>query len=253
MREIMKVMKSSETTSFASSRDMHRASMGVLCAACLSVVISSLADEAVAGQPAGADVAHQALQLARRANDVIEVQNVMSRYAHYSMANQWKEIADLFTNKSGDAKLTLPTMTKDGSAAIREFLANRGDVSPPGSMGEHTLSTAVIEIAGDGQTAKGVWDSPGHETPSGDGPAYWAWVKYGVDFLREDGQWRIWHLRVYPTFRTPYERSWVETAKGASAAGGGLALWHYSGKDTPPLVPKPPVPYQTFDPRDAYL
>ena len=25
--------------------------------------------------------------------------------------------------------------------------------------------------------------------------AHWCWCKYGVDFLKQDGEWRIWHFR----------------------------------------------------------
>ena len=40
--------------------------------------------------------------------------------------------------------------------------------------------------------------------------AHWAWCKYGCDFIREDGQWKIWHLHVFGIFLAPYDRSWVE-------------------------------------------
>jgi hypothetical protein len=65
----------------------------------------------------------------------------------------------------------------------------------------HTQETPVIEVAGDGKTAKGIWYSIGlavrgsvdenGNTSVGTG---WMWEKYGVDFIKEDGGWKIWHL-----------------------------------------------------------
>ena len=62
-----------------------------------------------------------------------------------------------------------------------------------GQMMQHTLATPVIEVAGDGQTAKGVWMSPGHEARvmGGKLTAIWVWGTYGEDFIKEDGKWKI--------------------------------------------------------------
>jgi hypothetical protein len=35
-------------------------------------------------------------------------------------------------------------------------------------------------------------------------------AKYACDFVKEDGEWKIWHLHVCLTFRTPYDKGWVE-------------------------------------------
>ena len=59
------------------------------------------------------------------------------------------------------------------------------------------LSTALVEIAGDGRTAQGLWYSIGQRTdPNGDGTASACWVcgKIGADFMKEDGQWKIWRV-----------------------------------------------------------
>lgn len=73
----------------------------------------------------------------------------------------------------------------------------------------HTSTTAIIEIAGDGKTAQGTWYSPG----LGVMPQYtdgkihlqsiFFWEKYGGDFVKENGVWKIWHLQTAYDF-TPY-------------------------------------------------
>ena len=66
-----------------------------------------------------------------------------------------------------------------------------------GSMIAAPLSTALVEIAGDGKTAQGLWYSIGQRTdPNGDGTASAHWVcgKIGADFMKEDGVWKIWRV-----------------------------------------------------------
>ena len=68
------------------------------------------------------------------------------------------------------------------------------------------LSTALVEIAGDGKTAQGLWYSIGQRTdPNGDGTAsaYWVCGKIGADFMKEDGVWKIWRLVEAPDIILP--------------------------------------------------
>ncbi len=59
------------------------------------------------------------------------------------------------------------------------------------SLHIHTLTTPVIQVARDGQTARAVWMCPGLEGTT------LTWIKYGCDFKIQDGRWKIWHLHVY--------------------------------------------------------
>lgn len=70
----------------------------------------------------------------------------------------------------------------------------------------HTLSTPIIEVAGDGQTAKGVWYTPGaigSVDAKGKLTGSWLWERYAVDFIKENGQWRFWHILVFTDFLSP--------------------------------------------------
>lgn len=67
-------------------------------------------------------------------------------------------------------------------------------------LAEHPLGTAqasplrspAIQIAADGESAKGIWYSLGHSTVGGE--AMWIGKKVAADFLKEDGRWKIWHI-----------------------------------------------------------
>ena len=59
------------------------------------------------------------------------------------------------------------------------------------------VSCPLIEIAEDGNTAKGLWYCQGaHCEVTGGGPTSgWTWGYYAADFVREDDGWKIWHLQ----------------------------------------------------------
>lgn len=67
----------------------------------------------------------------------------------------------------------------------------------------HTVTTPMLYIAGDGATARGLWYSAGQETimqADGTAKAYWTMDNMAADFVKEDGQWKIWHLVVCSDF-----------------------------------------------------
>lgn len=94
-----------------------------------------------------------------------------------------------------------------------------------GKFESNLLGTPVIEVAGDGKTAKGVWISlmtVGKTHDNQDKPqAMWIWWKIGADFVKEDGEWKIWHYVKNPVYATSYDKSWVDNAI-ARATGSGF-------------------------------
>lgn len=79
-----------------------------------------------------------------------------------------------------------------------------------GSLIEDSLSTPIVRIAGDGQTAKGLWyymltdtdlEASGHQT-------YHQWGWLAVDFVLEDGAWKIWHMITTSDFRFRAGGTW---------------------------------------------
>lgn len=219
-----------------------------------------------------------------------EVENVFNRYHFYH--NAFRD------------DLIVPMWVKRGTPGIRAVYTNTGEYTdydsvmeyhenrpaPKGKLILHMSTTPVIEVAADGKTAKGVWIMAG--TESGlteldhadkmpeymfspqivDGKrvwAHWVWCKYALDFLFQDGQWKILTFRCYELARAPFEENWVSFAsKNAEAfaldikyfgEGGEVFFmpkpnqpvvnehWPYTNTASQQLSPMPPLPHSTFE------
>jgi hypothetical protein len=142
--------------------------------------------------------------------------------------------------------------TADSVVLTGQTVANPDTVQPPeattknggATLHIHTLTTPVIEVAGDGETARAVWFCPGLEglTP--------AWMKYGCDFKKQDGEWKIWHLHVYGiTMGLTARDSYTPVTTASNGANKPpTTSWEYSNAAKYiPYEPEPPQPYDTWD------
>ena len=124
-----------------------------------------------------------------------------------------------------------------------------------GLLDLRALASPIIEVAGDGESAKGLWLIPGTQTfvPEEETlpRANWVWTKLAVDLVPEDGRWRIWHLWVVPVLAAPCGGSWVDAP--ADPVGNTVILSNpYDVHGTYPHPPAPPKPYQTFTDTFSY-
>jgi hypothetical protein len=154
----------------------------------------------------------------------VEVSNLLSKYKYLHVAGMVLECADLYAKRDDSICHSIWGYYK-GWDSINRFYTHMRMINPPamgpGTMFEYPLTTPLIEIAGDGKTAKAVWWCPGHETtpiPQRKGEplhAQWAFIKYANDLIKmADNKWYLWHHFIILTFFTDYHRSW--------AGGGGL-------------------------------
>lgn len=197
-----------------------------------------------------------------RLQAVHEIQNLVAKYANIHTPTTMVQSSELFALKHQDVSVEIAMWGKlVGPEQIKKMYSTMIEAKPaPGTMFEHQLTTPVIQVAGDGQTAKGLWFSPGHETtPDEHGKLIpnWCWGKFGADFIKEDGKWKIWHYHWYDTFMIPYDKSWVDTPQPGPdviMTPAGLT------PDSPPTsrstyfkdqirrpIPEYPEPYETWD------
>ena len=218
---------------------------------------------------------------------MLEVQNCMSRHAYYHGAGMHKEeVENNWVKKTPGAAFSMNYGRWEGLESIKEvyvdfmpvmckmFLEAMAKQYPDievkeehygmGALVIHAQTTPLIEIAGDGKTAKGIWVTPGVVTmPFPKLEAWWMWEKYGVDFAKEDGQWKMWHLAMYTDFGTPFGKSILYTQEGGTDAlmmppgarkpDKEIEIYKaYSPRTMPVLAPRMPEPYETFGETFSY-
>jgi hypothetical protein len=211
-------------------------------------------------------------QRLQRIEDINRIKNLMSKLEFLHAAGREEEAMQLFALDTPGVSAEVGNWGvyegREGIERISLGVHKNDGADARGFMVMHTLCAPVIQVAGDGKTAKAVWMSPGHETMIRNGKldAGWAWLKYGVDFIKENGTWKIWHSHVYGLFMVPYKKSWVEStdqaeliditgrmpAKFKGTRPPSHPLWTYSTTAVPEYIPVPPEPYETFDDKTRY-
>jgi hypothetical protein len=202
--------------------------------------------------------------LAESSKDRGEVENLFSRYMYLHNAFHDPEIIPLWVRK--------------GTSGVRAQYSNNGVYtswdnimayhaqrpSPKGKLTFHYVTTPLIEVAADGKTAKGLWVMSGVESGVTDleaakqapdfmfekdvlvdGKRVWmhtVLVKYGVDFLKQDGQWKIWHFHCFEIARSPHGIGWIPFASKSQNNPFSDDLMYFGEDGKPVLMPKPDGP-----------
>ena len=232
---------------------MKRTWKTILSLVCVFAMIASLGIGALAYTDE--EIAQIALD-AQRALDIQAVENVMNLHVMYhcygehraEVENVWvqeKENRETATFGQNQGFMLGFGYIWDGyveghdtswlSSAKRYCEQNGIDVSGwtdeeilevYGGVGQlllHVTTTAIIEIAEDGKTAKGFWYSPGLVKETGQS-AMAIWEAYGADFVKEEGGWKLWHLHMYTDFTGGF---FVDlggsSASGEASSGSGEA------------------------------
>lgn len=169
-----------------------------------------------------------ALNEALKAADYAAVNNLMSLHSwyHAAMRNDL-EVQDLWVSPDGEFADTAIWAQQMGYLkGIDHIMEVYGGAesgkympSPEGGFVWHTITSGVVEIAEDRQTAKGIWYTPGivgEYDEDGTNSSQWMWEKYATEFVRENGEWKIWHMKVYTDFSVT-----VGDAIGIAGPGGG--------------------------------
>jgi hypothetical protein len=232
-------------------------------------------------------------QKMERWEDQRAIKNLMGKYANLLILNREGDIYGMLWSASEDVCLGLNDGWYRGQAAVRgyyaacvdrnmlvakllrdRFPAQLGGKSDEeiygiGPMKVKPMYTPVIEVAEDGRTAKGLWSCWGaHNDVESCGPvARWSWGFFAVDFIREDGQWKIWHMQNTNDIDSICGQSWglPEQSLPEDPAFAELAGFEYPAfterevlraaySPVRPLTktPRIPEPYATFGETFSY-
>lgn len=195
-----------------------------------------------------------------RLRAVTEIANLMGTYTVNHIPKNMHDHVELFAMERADVSVEVGDRgLYVGPEAVRTLFGRQFKMSLEGNLLIHYLATPMIEVAGDGQTAKGVWRSPGVEAvvfPGDDKPTpLWSFGSYAVDFIRIGDRWKIWHLHWLRTIKCRFDAGWVDDL--SMAFGGPLpdsphlqATTHhnpYTPQSVQRAIPPCPLPYQTWD------
>lgn len=202
-----------------------------------------------------------------RVKSVNEVVKLLSKMQYYHMVNDNDSISKLFA-KRADTRLYFGDMGYwIGADAPLKGASTFDGMSNVGMMALHLMTNPVIEVAGDGKTAKGIFIATGvvamNNPKTGKPTGGWEWNRYGIDFIKEDGKWKLWHHHVFPLFNIGWNEDWTEHFTKKKEAPGMPSPIKPDYPPTPadvsfspnaelPLIPAPPEPYETFDPDNIY-
>ncbi|MCR4842990.1 MAG: nuclear transport factor 2 family protein [Eubacterium sp.] len=160
-------------------------------------------------------------ELIVRWEDQRQIKNLMGKYANCVILNREAEIFGAFWSKEKD---DVYLGFNDGCYRGREVIASYYEAESertavvgkilqkkfPEQLGNlsdeelygvgpfkvRPLACPVIEIAEDGESAKGLWHCQGayNEVETAGPVSYWTWGYFAVDFVKEGDDWKIWHL-----------------------------------------------------------
>ncbi len=201
----------------------------ILSLLCIAALVCSLGVGAFAYTDEEIDAKFAELE---RANDALEIQNVMSWHVMYhcygehraEMENLWVQepenqaTASFGQNQgfmAGYGSIWDGYVTGHDTSWLRSAknYCNKNGIDVSGWTDEqilevyggvgqlllHVTTTSIIQVADDGKTAKAFWYSPGMIMESGQSAGS-IWEAYGADFVKEEGGWKMWHLHMFTDF-----------------------------------------------------
>lgn len=225
-------------------------------------------------------------ELASRWYDLREIMNLAGKFVTSLLLKQEGTLFDRFWTQGDDACLSFNDGCYVGSAAVRGYYdtiaentaiishtlrdlfpqqlghLSEAELFGVGQLHGLPITTPIIELAEDGQTAKGLWHVHGCDnTLTACGPlSTWSLGFLAIDFRLEQDQWRIWHVLHAEDVAAPMGESWLHPVprdpKPEFAAVAALKKPPYTVQrqnyipyaPDRPFTPPPPLPepYSTF-------
>ena len=240
-------------------------------------------------------MSHSAIseRLLRRWEDQREIKNLMGRMSQdYTLKKEGSMFFSYWSQRD-DICLGINTGYFTGPKHVADYYANQaerialeskliaaafpqqlGDKSEEelfgvGMMTYRPVDTPVIELSEDGETAKGLWCIRGSYSllTTGGPQGFWEWGWFAMDFIRENGAWKIWHMLYLKEIDRPCGSSWVGPAKAYAPRPefSEITTYHalepnvkctlrelYSAQRTFTPSPRMPEPYTTFSDTFSY-
>jgi len=146
---------------------------------------------------------------ADRIKDSNDIKRLQRAYGFYLDKAQYDEIADLFAE---DATVEYGNEgVYAGQKRIREYLHRLGKNRiglVEGQLSNHMLLQPVVHVAPDGTTAKARWRAL-IQIGVYKQLALWGEGPYEIEYVKDNGVWKIRKLHWYVSFIAPYKEGWA--------------------------------------------
>lgn len=191
------------------------------------------------------------------AKDHLDIWKLQSLYSHLYFVGKRAEVPGLFAQKTPGVTLELEDSgVYEGIESVTRFwntvLAD--DRMGPGHLAIHMAVNPVIEIDRTRTKAKGLWHSHGYCSLPVEGELrqFLCLGKYDMEYVKEDGSWKILKFAYRQAFMCPYQEGWIDEPVAASIAGSPdntpdsptTYYLPYSRYRINHFQPAPPEPYQ---------
>ncbi len=193
---------------------------------------------------------------AAHTGDYLEIWKLQSLYSHLYYIGRRSEIPGLFAQKTPGVTLEMEDSgVYEGLESVTRFwntVLDAGKIGA-GHLAIHMTVNPIIEIDRERTRAKALWHSHGYcSLPMGASLKQFLCLgKYDMEYVKEDGQWKILKFAYHQAFMCPYEQGWVQEPVAASIAGSPdnrpdkptTSYMPYSQYRINVMQPPPPEPY----------
>ncbi|MDD6024537.1 MAG: nuclear transport factor 2 family protein [Oscillospiraceae bacterium] len=198
--------------------------------------------------------------------DMEEVKDLLARRAYYISGDRRRELDDLWVQDYYHRKTASYGSNWGfyvGFDQISEFFSVEKDAYAPGTGDacHHTLSTGHVQVAADGNTARALFYDISLDARA-QGDSYVNLGPVAVDCVKENGQWKIWHLfcgydHCLPLCgdysAVPVVRNEAEHPYRAQFGSPTISMKTYDPDfGWSQEFVTPPMPYQTFNALRSY-
>ena len=172
--------------------------------------------------------------------DIEEIKKLVRMYGYYLDKGLWDQIIPLFSN---DCSIEISGLgvylgKKQAETLFKKVLGQGPAKSGKnglkyGRLFNHLILQGIVHVDPYERTAKGRWRAF-IQVAEFNKRAIWGEGPYEMEYVKENGKWKIMKLHFYRTYHTPFDQGW---AKAKSTMEG-------PNKEFPPDLP----PSEEYDP-----
>jgi hypothetical protein len=147
--------------------------------------------------------------------DILEIENLQKIYAYYFDNHMWAEIVDLFSDNTESVEIVDHGVLYGKKGVEKIYLniigAKDREPRPPWVAFIIMQIGSVIDVAPDGKTAEGRWQTWLCESKNYGAYPRQEWLHgyYENKYIKENGKWLFSKLHWNNTFCSPFEDGWL--------------------------------------------